>query len=108
MVLLSERAIEKVRYYAGQIPEAAEKSLRIFVQGGGCCGLEYGFTFDDHQDGDTVVEQDGIRILIDPMSAPYLTGATVDFVEDQQGAGFVVEATSSRRSCGCGPSNSPE
>ena len=108
MVTLTEKAVEKVRFYAGEMPEAQGKSLRIFVQGGGCSGFQYGFTFDDRQDGDTVVEADGINVLVDPMSAPYLSGATVDFVEDLRGSGFVVENPNAVRSCGCGHSFSTE
>jgi iron-sulfur cluster assembly accessory protein len=108
MIAMTEKAVEKVRYYAGQMPEAEGKSLRIFVQGGGCSGFQYGFTFDDQQDGDTVVDAAGVRVLVDPMSAPYLTGATVDFVEDLRGSGFVVENPNAVRSCGCGHSFSTE
>ena len=108
MVTLTEKAVEKVRFYAGEMPEAEGKSLRIFVQGGGCSGFQYGFTFDDQQDGDTVVQTDGISVLVDPMSAPYLSGATVDFVEDLRGSGFVVDNPNAVRSCGCGHSFSTE
>ena len=104
MIAMTDKAVEKVRFYAGQMPEADGKNLRIFVQGGGCSGFQYGFTFDDQQDGDTVVEASGIRVLVDPMSAPYLSGATVDFVEDLRGSGFVVDNPNAARSCGCGHS----
>lgn len=108
MVTLTEKAVEKVRFYAGQMPEADGKGLRIFVQGGGCSGFQYGFTFDDKQDGDTIVDAAGVEVLIDPMSAPYLSGAKVDFVEDLRGSGFVVENPNAVRSCGCGHSFSTE
>jgi iron-sulfur cluster insertion protein len=108
MVTLTERAADKVRFFAGSMPEAEGKRLRIFIQGGGCSGFQYGFTFDDQQDGDTVVESGGIAVLIDPMSAQYLTGSTVDFVEDFRGSGFVVENPHAVRSCGCGHSFSAE
>ena len=108
MIAMTDKAVEKVRFYAGQMPEADGKNLRIFVQGGGCSGFQYGFTFDDQQDGDTVVEASGIRVLVDPMSAPYLSGATVDFVEDLRGSGFVVDNPNAARSCGCGHSFSTE
>ncbi len=108
MMTLTEKAVEKVRFYAGEMPEAEGKSLRIFVQGGGCSGFQYGFTFDEQQDGDTVVQADGVSVLVDPMSAPYLAGATVDFVEDLRGSGFVVDNPNAVRSCGCGHSFSTE
>lgn len=104
MIELSARAVEKVRYYAGAMPEAEGKELRIFVQGGGCSGFQYGFTFDDQQEGDTVVEANGVKVLVDPMSLPYLAGAKVDFVEDMRGSGFVVHNPNASRSCGCGHS----
>jgi iron-sulfur cluster assembly accessory protein len=104
MLTMSDKAVEKVRHFAGTMPEAEGKSLRIFVQGGGCSGFQYGFTFDDQQEGDTVVEASGVQVLVDPMSLPYLSGATVDFVEDFSGSGFTVENPNAARSCGCGHS----
>ncbi len=104
MLTMTEKAVEKVRGFAGQMPEAQGKSLRIFIQGGGCSGFQYGFTFDDRQDGDTVVEASGIEVLVDPMSAQYLAGATVDYIEDFRGSGFVVDNPHAVRSCGCGHS----
>ncbi|NWF99836.1 MAG: iron-sulfur cluster insertion protein ErpA [Thermoanaerobaculaceae bacterium] len=104
MLSLSARAVEKVKFFAAQMPEAAGKALRIFVQGGGCSGLQYGFTFDDWQDGDTVVEAQDLKVLVDPLSAPYLEGARVDYVEDLRGAGFVVDNPNAIASCSCGQS----
>ena len=108
VLTMSERAVEKVRTFAEQMPEAQGKDLRIFIQGGGCSGFQYGFTFDDKQDDDTVVESNGVRVLVDPMSAAYLSGASVDFVEDFRGSGFVVENPNAVRTCGCGHSFSTE
>jgi iron-sulfur cluster insertion protein len=108
MLTMTDKAADKVRFYAGEMSEANGKELRIFVQGGGCSGFEYGFTFDELQEGDTVVESAGVRVLVDPMSAQYLGGATVDFVEDLRGSGFVVENPNAVRSCGCGHSFSTE
>ena len=76
--------------------------LRVFVSGGGCSGFQYGFTFDEAQEGDTVVEAAGLKVLVDPASAPYLEGATVDFVDDDRGAGFVVDNPNAAPSCSCG------
>ena len=86
------------------MPEANGKELRIFIQGVGCSGFSYGFTFDEQADGDTVVEPDGLKVLVDPMSAPHLSGATVDFVEDVRGSGFVVDNpnVAGPPSCGAG------
>ena len=91
MITFSEKAVEKVNEFAAQMPEAEGKELRIFIQGVGCSGFSYGFTFDEERDGDSVVESGELKVLVDPNSAPHLTGSTVDFVEDQRGAGFVVE-----------------
>jgi iron-sulfur cluster insertion protein len=104
MLTMTDKAAEKVRMYAVQMPEAEGKELRIFIQGGGCSGFQYGFTFDDRQDGDTVIESGGVKVLVDPMSAPYLAGAKVDFVEDLRGSGFVVDNPNAVRTCGCGHS----
>ena len=108
MLTMTEKAVETVRFFAETMPEAQGKELRIFIQGGGCSGLQYGFTFDELQEGDAVVESGGIRVLVDPMSAQYLSGATVDFVEELRGAGFVVENPNAVRSCGCGHSFTAE
>jgi len=104
MLTMTDKAVEKVRLYAGQMPEAKGKELRIFVQGGGCSGFQYGFTFDEQQEGDTIVESSGVKVLVDAMSAPYLSGAKVDFVEDLRGSGFVVDNPNAVRTCGCGHS----
>jgi iron-sulfur cluster insertion protein len=104
MLTMTDKAADKVRFYAGQMPEAEGKTLRVFIQGGGCSGFQYGFTFDDVQADDTVVESAGIKVLVDPMSAQYLSGATVDFVEDLRGSGFVVENPNAVSTCGCGHS----
>ena len=102
MLTMTDKAADKVRFYAGEMPEAKGKELRIFVQGGGCSGFQYGFTFDEAQEGDTVVEAAGLKVLVDPASAPYLEGATVDFVDDDRGAGFVVDNPNAAPSCSCG------
>ncbi|MCK5378255.1 MAG: iron-sulfur cluster assembly accessory protein [Acidobacteria bacterium] len=91
MISFSESAIAKVHEFSASMPEAEGKNLRIFIQGVGCSGFSYGFTFDDKRDDDTVVEAGDLQVLVDPQSAPHLTGATVDFTEDQRGSGFTVE-----------------
>ena len=74
------------------------------MQGGGCSGFQYGFTFDEKRDNDNVMEQDGITILVDPQSAMYLKDSTVDYVEDFRGAGFSVQNPNATGGCGCGKS----
>ena len=79
--------------------------LRVFVQGGGCSGFQYGFTFDENLgDGDTVVENHGVKLLIDPMSFQYLVGAEIDYTEGLEGAQFVIRNPNAVTTCGCGSS----
>ncbi|MEN9704814.1 MAG: Iron-sulfur cluster insertion protein ErpA [Pseudomonadota bacterium] len=79
--------------------------LRVFVQGGGCSGLQYGFEFDEKfQDGDTLVENLGVRLLIDPMSFQYLAGAEIDYREGLEGSQFVIRNPNATTTCGCGSS----
>ncbi len=79
--------------------------LRVFVQGGGCSGFQYGFTFDENvEDGDTQVENQGVTLLVDPMSIQYLTGAEIDYREDIEGAQFVIRNPNATTTCGCGSS----
>jgi iron-sulfur cluster insertion protein len=79
--------------------------LRVFVTGGGCSGFEYGFTFDeDLEEDDTVIENQGVKLVVDSLSYQYLTGAEVDFKEDLQGSRFVVTNPNAASTCGCGNS----
>ncbi|MGH8263183.1 MAG: iron-sulfur cluster insertion protein ErpA [Steroidobacteraceae bacterium] len=79
--------------------------LRVFVQGGGCSGFQYGFTFDEEeQDGDTCVENRGVKLLVDPMSFQYLMGAEIDYREDLEGAQFIIRNPNAKTTCGCGSS----
>jgi len=79
--------------------------LRVFVSGGGCSGFQYGFTFDEKvEDGDFCVENGGVQLLVDPMSAQYLMGAEIDYKEDLQGAQFVIRNPNAKTTCGCGSS----
>ena len=79
--------------------------LRVFITGGGCSGFQYGFTFDENeQEGDTVVVNDGVTMLVDPMSYQYLVGAEVDYKEDLSGAQFIINNPNATTTCGCGSS----
>ncbi|MGI9235727.1 MAG: iron-sulfur cluster insertion protein ErpA [Woeseiaceae bacterium] len=79
--------------------------LRVFISGGGCSGFQYGFTFDeDIEDGDSQVENQGVKLLIDPMSVQYLMGAEIDYKEDLQGAQFIIRNPNAQTTCGCGSS----
>ncbi len=79
--------------------------LRVYIQGGGCSGFQYGFTFDEAvQEGDTEVVTDGVKLVIDPMSMQYLMGAEIDYTEGLQGAQFVIRNPNASTTCGCGSS----
>jgi iron-sulfur cluster insertion protein len=79
--------------------------LRVYIQGGGCSGFQYGFAFDEEvKDGDTVVENGGVTMLVDPMSLQYLMGAEVDYTEGLQGSQFVIRNPNASTTCGCGSS----
>lgn len=82
-----------------------ELKLRVFVTGGGCSGFQYGFTFDEiRNDDDTVMEKDGVMLLIDPMSYQYLVGAEIDYTEGLEGSQFVIRNPNATSTCGCGSS----
>ena len=79
--------------------------LRIYIQGGGCSGFQYGFTFDEQvNEGDEEIVTDGVKLLVDPMSMQYLMGAEVDYAESLQGAQFVIRNPNASTTCGCGSS----
>ena len=79
--------------------------LRVFVQGGGCSGFQYGFTFDEVvNDDDTTIDKDGVQLLVDPMSFQYLVGAEIDYKEDIAGSQFVIRNPNAQTTCGCGSS----
>ncbi|MBN3834270.1 MULTISPECIES: iron-sulfur cluster insertion protein ErpA [Burkholderia] len=79
--------------------------LRVFVQGGGCSGFQYGFTFDeDVNEDDTVMNKNGVQLLIDSMSYQYLVGAEIDYKDDLNGAQFVIKNPNATTTCGCGSS----
>ena len=103
-ISLTEKAIQKVQTFANGNKEATGKHLRVYVQGGGCSGFEYGFTFDDLREDDVIIEQGPVKVLLDPISQPYLQGCTVDYLEDFRGSGFSVQNPNAKGSCGCGHS----
>lgn len=79
--------------------------LRVYIQGGGCSGFQYGFEFDENQvEDDLALERDGVTLLVDPLSLQYLLGAEVDYVESLHGAQFVIRNPNAKTTCGCGSS----
>ena len=107
---LESSAVEKLRELISE-ENNPELMLRVFVQGGGCSGMSYGFTFDETQNpDDTVVEQNcssgtqSVQLLIDPMSFQYLNQAEIDYVQNIQGEQFVIRNPNAKTTCGCGSS----
>jgi iron-sulfur cluster assembly protein len=105
LVELTERAAEKVRELQSTEPVGEAGVLRIAIQGGGCSGFQYGLGFDRGAlEGDHELEQHGVTIVVDPFSAPYLTGATIDWLDGLQESGFKIDNPQATSSCGCGHS----
>ncbi len=103
-LLFTDAAASKVKQLIDEEGNT-ELKLRVFVTGGGCSGFQYGFTFDEAQaDDDTVLEKNGVVLLIDPMSYQYLVGAEIDYTEGLEGAQFVIKNPNASTSCGCGSS----
>jgi iron-sulfur cluster insertion protein len=107
MITLTESAVKKIKDLLSEENNPKLK-LRVFVQGGGCSGMQYGFTMDEDQSEDDFdLEFGTVHILIDSMSSTYLESAEIDFKEDQYGASFSIKNPQAQTSCGCGSSFSP-
>jgi iron-sulfur cluster assembly accessory protein len=106
MINVTESAASKIsELLAEENKEAA--GLRVFVQGGGCSGFQYGLMIDEGEGDastDAVIESNGVKLLVDPISARYLTGAEVDFVDNITGGGFTIKNPNATSTCGCGQS----
>jgi iron-sulfur cluster assembly protein len=104
-VSFSAKGAEKVReFLVSQQADIASAGLRVGVRGGGCSGFQYQLAFDDQHDGDVVFEDNGLRILVDAQSLPYVDGSSIDYVDSLQGAGFQVNNPNVVAACGCGSS----
>lgn len=98
---ISESAARRV----GELMSEADIGLRVYVEGGGCSGFQYGFQLEsERQDDDFVIEQNGITMLIDSLSIQYLMGAEVDYLDDLMGARFLINNPNATTTCGCGSS----
>jgi iron-sulfur cluster insertion protein len=101
---ISATALARVRELIREEGNPALK-LRVFIEGGGCSGFQYGFSFDKERgEDDFVLDRDGVELLVDPLSMQYLDGAEVDYVEQLSGAQFVIHNPNARTTCGCGSS----
>ena len=108
MITVTETAVEKIRDILAEENNPNLK-LRVFVQGGGCSGFQYGFTLDEEQaEDDWDLDINGVQVLVDSMSGGYLQGAVVDYREDQYGSTFSIKNPQAVTTCGCGSSFSPE
>lgn len=103
-IIFSDNAARKVAQLIEEEGNANLK-LRVFVQGGGCSGFQYGFTFDEvANEDDTTMVKNGVQLLIDSMSYQYLVGAEIDYKDDLDGAQFVIKNPGATSTCGCGSS----
>lgn len=103
MVTLTPSAVEKVTTLLAA-KDNDQLALRIFIKSGGCSGFSYGMALDEKKDTDTLLEQDGVKIVVDEFSSQYLNGAQVDYVDSMMGAGFKIENPNASSTCGCGSS----
>jgi iron-sulfur cluster assembly accessory protein len=103
MITLSTRAAAQVRILS-QERNASDKLLRVFVESGGCSGLQYGISFDEPKAGDATFESEGLQLLIDAASLAYLDGSNIDFDDGLHGKGFEIKNPNAQSTCGCGKS----
>jgi len=103
MITLTENAAKHIKTL--RVDQGVEgKPLRVYVDAGGCSGMEYGMAFDDKKPDDAVVAQDGVEVVVDPMSMNFLKGSEIDYVDSLQGSGFKIKNPNVHSSCGCGKS----
>lgn len=103
-LVFTEHAAEKVMELSSR-QDASGSMLRVYIQGGGCSGFQYGFALENEENqDDMIVETDGVKLLVDPMSFQYLIGAEIDYLEDLQGARFIISNPNATTTCGCGSS----
>jgi iron-sulfur cluster assembly accessory protein len=106
MINVTPLAAEKIGELLSE-EQKAGAALRVFVQGGGCSGFQYGLMIEEDAaspDADTVIESNGVKLFVDPISARYLKGAEVDFVDNMSGGGFTIRNPNAKTTCGCGSS----
>ena len=104
MINVTDSAVRQLRTLLEARPENSREGLRVQIAKGGCSGLQYEMTLGEKEEGDAVVERDGMQFLIDGESIPYLRGATLDFRDGLTGVGFHIVNPNASRTCGCGSS----
>lgn len=103
MITVTDAAIAKIKEFMADDPEAI--GLRVYVRGGGCSGYSYGMKLEPAaNDDDTVIEKDGVKVMVDPQSMPLILGACVDYTDSLQGSGFAIKNPQAKTTCGCGSS----
>ncbi len=103
-IKVTDNAVKKVLQLVSE-EEDPNLGLRVYIVGGGCAGFQYGFAFDNKTNpDDTLINKNNIRVLVDALSLQYLMGATIDYVENLQGAHFVIQNPNANTTCGCGSS----
>ena len=100
---LTQNAVDEVKSLLTR-PENSGKNLRLYIEQGGCSGMQYGMVFDEKRDDDVVFEEHGVSVLVDPISMNYLRGAMVDFSDSLTAGGFKISNPNAKQSCGCGKS----
>jgi iron-sulfur cluster assembly accessory protein len=103
-VNLTESAADEIKSMLAKQGENAGKALRVYIEAGGCSGMQYGMVFDERRPDDLVNEFYGVSVLVDPLSANYLRGSVVDFADGLNSGGFKISNPNARQSCGCGKS----
>jgi iron-sulfur cluster assembly accessory protein len=104
LITLTPLAAAKVKELLAEEPDGDTLVLRVAIQGGGCSGFQYGLGFDNVAEGDVELELEGVPVVVDPFSAPYLRGTTIDFLNTIQESGFKIDNPNATASCGCGHS----
>ena len=107
MITVTDNAVNHLRALLAEQAAPEECGLRIFVENGGCSGMQYGMTVAPAQPDDEVTARDGVSVFIDPASAAHLRGSVVDYHDDLTGTGFRIQNPNAKRTCGCGTSFEP-
>jgi iron-sulfur cluster assembly accessory protein len=103
VVSLTENAMGEIKSLLAKT-ENTGKNLRLYIEPGGCSGMQYGMVFDEKREGDLISETGGVSVLIDPVSADHLRGAVVDYSDSMTAGGFKISNPNAKQSCGCGKS----
>jgi iron-sulfur cluster assembly accessory protein len=104
VISVTPSAAEQIKHLVADVPENAGKFLRVYVEQGGCSGMQYGMVFDEKRPDDLMTEMHGVSVLVDPVSAGHIRGSVVDFSDSLNAGGFKITNPKARQSCGCGKS----